>query len=387
MVFPGTVHSLYISFIKMSRMNLKEWRNSIVLTIASLVLSGCLFGCNNQTYEDEPIIIVDRKVDELTYNLDEATVGDVTLTKNVNVEYVQTKEQQVAFNVGGKVVDKVYVREGDRVKKGDLLVELKTDNLEEQILDMKYKIKQSELSLSFLDKQEEFDKESAHITLIHTRLTGDDYCDYEDSINKIERNYRYQREDISDSILFDKEKLAKLESELTSKRIYADMAGTIISVKEHLEGSTAKRGDVIMTVVDNSNGLFSTKDETLKDVLNEGDLLNMSIVYGNAKGEYVLTPYEMNSWGEQQLFSVVEAPEGGGLEVGTSGTIRIDIEKKEKILRIPVTALYEADERYYTYILDEDNMRSVRFIDIGLIGDNYVEVISGIKAGDKVIKK
>lgn len=368
-------------------MNPPKLKNTIIFILASLVLSGCLFGCNNQTYEEEPIIIVDRKVDELTYNLDEASIGDVTLTKNVNVEYVQTKEQQVAFNVGGKVVDKVYVREGDRVKKGDLLVELKTDNLDEQILDMKYKIKKSELSLSFLDKQEEFDKESAHITLIHTNLSGDDYCDYEDSLKKIERNYRYQREDISDSILFDKEKLSKLESELTSKRIYADMAGTIISVKEHLEGSTAKRGDVIMTVVDNSNGLFSTKDESLKDILHPGDLLYMSIVYGNAKGDYVLTPFEINNWGEQQLFSVVEAPEGGGLEVGTSGTIRIDIEKKENVLSIPVTALYEADGRYYTYTLDEDNMRSVRFIDIGLIGDNHVEVLSGLKAKDKVIKK
>lgn len=358
-----------------------------MLLTASLILSGCLFGCNNEIYEEDPIIIVDRKIDEITYNLDETSIGEVAKTQTINAEYVQTKEQQVAFNVGGKIVDKVYVREGDRVKKGDILVELQSDNLEEQILDLKYKIKKSELSLSFLDKQEEFDKENAHITLIHTRLTGDDYCDYEDSIKMIERNYRYQREDINDTILFDQEKLAKLEEELSSKRIYADMEGTIISIKDHLEGSTAKRDDVIMTVVDNSNGLFSTKDETLKDIVKTGDLITMSIVYGNAKGEYVLTPFEIDKWDEKQLFTIVEAPEGGGLEVGTSGTIVINIEKKENVLRIPVTALYEAEGKYYTYTLDEDNMRRVQFIDIGLIGDNYVEVLSGLNEKDKVIKK
>lgn len=358
-----------------------------MIILTSIVLGGCLLGCNEIVVEDEPIIIVDRKIDEITYNLDEVSIGDVVKTININSEYIQTKEQQISFAEGGKIVDKVYVREGDKVKKGDILVEVRTDNLEEQILDLNYKIKKAELNYSFLDKQEEFDKENAHITLIHSRLTGDDYCDYEDSIKKIERNYRYQREDYTDSILFDKQKLDKLNAELSSKKLYADMEGTVISIKADLEGSTTKRDDVIMTIVDNSNGLFETKDLSLNEICKDGDLLSMSVVYGSAKGEYVISPYNISSWGEKQQFMIIEAPEGSGLEVGTTGTVTVVVEEKQQILRIPYSALYEADGKYYTYTLDEDNMRKVQFIEIGLIGDQYVEVTSGLKEKDKVIKK
>lgn len=366
---------------------LKKCIQTIYMLTATVILTGCLFGCAGNIVEDEPIIIVDRKVDEITFNLDKATKGDVIKAKNINAEYVQTKEQQVAFSTGGKLVDKVYVREGDTVKVGDILVELKSDNLEEQILDLEHRIKSNELSLSFLDKEEEFDKEGAHINLIHSGLTGEDYCKYEDSVKEIERNYRYRREDLSDSISYDNKKLVELNEELKNKRIYAEMEGTVISIKPNLEGSTAKRDDVIMTVVDSSDGIFEAKDESLKSILHEGDVVNMSIIYGSAKGEYELEPLNINNWGETQQFLVTVAPEGATLEVGISGTIKIIEEKREDVIRIPFSALYETDDRYYTYTLDEDNMRKVQFLEIGLIGDDFVEVKSGLNENDKVIKK
>lgn len=361
-------------------------KHTFIVLIAA-TLSGCLFGCDKNTQEEELIIVVDNKPDEITYNFDTVTVGDVYLKENVNCEYVQTKEQEVAFNMGGKIVDKVYVREGDRVEPGDLLVELKTDDIDEQILDLEYQIKRNQLMKGYLDKSEEFEKESANLSLIYSKLSGQDYCNYNDSIESIERNYRYRREDYDDTIYFDTQKLNELNDELNSRQIRATMSGTVISIKEGLEGSTSKRDDVIMTVVDSSDGLFSANDMEVLGHIQDGETVTMNVVYGSAKGEYELTPYNRASWDETQLFSIVYGPDGGGLEVGTSGTITTILESREGVKRIPYSALYEADGRYYTYTLGADNMRQVQFIEIGLIGNDFVEVLSGLEVGQQVIKK
>ena len=358
-----------------------------MIIISTAILTGCLFGCANNTPEEELIIVVDNKPDEITYNFDTVTVGEVTLVENVNCEYVQTKEQEVAFNMGGKIVDKVYVREGDRVEPGDLLVELKTDDMDEQILDLEYEIKRSQLQKSYLDKAEEFDKENANLSLIYSRLSGRDYCDYDDTIASIDRNYRYQREDYDDKMYFDSLKLQELKDELNSRQIRATMSGTVISIKPDLEGSTSKRDDVIMTVVDSSNGLFSANNKEVLDNIQDGQTVKMSVVYGSAKGDYELVPYNRAAWDEEQLFSITYGPDGGGLEVGTSGTITAVIDSKENVKRIPYSALYEAQDKYYTYTLDENNMRQVQFIEVGLIGNSYVEILSGLEIGQQVIKK
>lgn len=353
----------------------------------AVLICGCLSSCAEVEEKEEHIILVDRKIDEITYNLDEVSIGDVEKNESLNSEYVQTKAQEVSFPFGGKIVDKVYVREGDTVKPGDILVELKSENLEEQILDVEYEISRATLQMSFLDSSKEYDLWNAHNSLIHSKLSGEDYCRYNDEVAEIERRYKYRTEDYLDTINFANKKLAKLQDELASKRICATINGTIMSVKRNLEGTVAKRDDVIMTVVDNSNGLFEVKDEKIKDFIKDGDILTLTIMYGAGKGEYEVTPYEINSWGEKQLFSIISAPDSSSLEVGVSGTIKAPIDKKENVLRMPINALYEADGKYYTYVLDEDNMRKVQFIEVGLIGDNYVEIISGLSEKEKVIKK
>lgn len=366
---------------------LTTWLRKFITLMITGMLSVCLISCAEETIEEEPIITVDKKEEDIVYHFDTVSFGEVEKSSNVNCKYIQTKEQEVCFQEGGKIIDKVYVREGDRVKKGDVLVELKTDNLEEQILDLKYSIKKAQLQMSFLEKNKEFELESAHDTLIHSRLTGDDFCNYDEAVKKIERSYQYQKEDYEDSILFDTKTSEELEKQLNGKKIYSTMDGTVISIKKDLEGSVSKRGAVIMSVVDNSNGLFEAEDIELRNILKAGDILPMSIVYGNAKGDYEITPYEIEKWDMTQTFSVVSAPENEGIEVGTSGTIKVVIEKKDNVLRIPYSALYEADDRYYTYTINEDNLREVRFIEVGLIGDSYVEILSGLNEKEKVIKK
>lgn len=366
-------------------MNRKSW----IYTIAYMVtMAICLSACGRTTDQDEPVIQVDTSEEESDYKMEEVTRGDVILTKSINTKYVQTQAQEIAFTKGGQIIDKVYVREGDKVEVGDLLVELQNGNLEDEIAALEYSIRKTELQYEYLDTYEEFDLESAYYSFVtSTDMEEEDLEDFEKEKAEIQDGYKERREDYEDTLYFDRLKLEQKKTELNSNRIYATMAGTVISMEKNLEGSTAKKDQVIMLVVDHSNGLFETADPEIAGFMEDDTVLPMAIVYGAAKGEYEVTPYKMETWGEKQVFQAISEPEGATLEVGTTGTITAVIDQKEDVLRITANSLYQAEGKYYVYMPDETGLKQVRFIEIGLIGDDYVEVVSGVSEGEKVIRK
>lgn len=356
----------------------------LALILGFTLLAGC-----GAVSEDEPIIMIDASEEAIVYNMEEVSRGEVILTKKIDCEYVQTSQQDVAFPIGGKIVDKVYVKVGDHVEVGDLLVELESGNMTDDIAYLEYQIARNELSLGYLDKAEEFDLQNAYYSFVYNNSEKDEEAlkEYNENCDEIKEGYTYQREDYQDSLEFDRKKLEKLKGEYNGNRVYATMPGTVHFIKNGLEGSTAKKDDVILTIVDNDNGLFEMSDSEAAKYFDMGQAVSMNVSYGDAKGDYELVPHDMLSWGEKQYFEILVRPENASLSVGISGTVVATIGKKEDVLRIPIKALYEADGRYYTYVLNSDNLREAKFIEVGLVGDEYAEVLSGIDLGMKVVRR
>lgn len=364
--------------------NKKIYAKIILLAIIiTVVFNGC-----KEAEEKQPIIMVDTSGLDVVYTMDETSIGDVILTKKVSCEYVQTQDQEIAFETGGKIVDKVYVNVGDYVEEGDLLLTMDCGNILEEIARLEYQIKRNTLLKSYLDKQEAYDKQSEEYTYIYdyqSPSSEEEVSKHNHKIFLIEEDYSYRRQDYDDEIAFDNQKLQQLRNEYEENHVYATMAGKVVSIRNDLEGSVAKKDEVILSIVDNDNGLFEIEDKEVAQFFREGDTVPMSIIYGSAKGEYELTPTNMSEWGEKQQFEILTAPQSATLEVGISGTIVATIDKREEVIRIPNRALYDADGKYYTYVLNENKIREPRFIEIGLVGDNYSEVISGISVGTKVV--
>ena len=67
--------------------------------------------------------------EETNQQLVEVTRGDLTITVNGIGNIAISEERMLSFGSDGKV-EKVYVEEGDRVSKGDILAKLDTDALE-----------------------------------------------------------------------------------------------------------------------------------------------------------------------------------------------------------------------------------------------------------------
>jgi len=355
--------------------------------LAAFAIAVC--GCANaEDLPEDSVVVVSGEGTGNTYTLEEVKRGEVVLSKSLTCVYVQEKEQEAAFPESGKLIEKVHVQEGDFVKKGDLLAEVSIGTLEEDIAALEYKIAKTELQLGYLDTYEEFDLTSSYYSLAYnSACEEDDVEDWEERNEDIQESYTYQREDYQDELEFDRKKLAELKQELENSRLYAQMDGTVYSVQAKLEGTTSVRDEVVMTIIDTSAGMFEMEEAEYASYFKENESAKLEITYSASAGVYEVLPYRMDTWGEKQYFSIYDGPDNDGIEVDTKGAIQLVLDKKENVLYLPNECIYKADDKFYVYVLDEQNMQTACWIETGLTGDVNTEIISGLNEGDMVVKR
>lgn len=349
-----------------------------ILCTATFLLTGCT------DKEEAPSVIVDSEEDVVSFNLIPVSYEDVVLTANIDCTYVQTESQEVSFNATGKYVDKVYVKEGDYVKKGDVLCELSSDALERSIEQLEYQIERNEIQLSYYDTYETLDIQDQWVNQMRFGTPVDNV---KESVENIQNNYERQRVLLNDSLEFDRKELANKKKELKASRLYATMDGKVYKLKKGLEGSTSKADEVLMTIVDDSTCLFAVKDVSYRNLFSEGTPVDMKIYYSTASGDYLLVPYEMENWTDSLLFSVYTGPDNAVIDVGVMGEISIVMETKSNVLSVPKETVHMIEDKAFVYTLNEDNIREIRYVEIGLYGDERVEIISGLSEGEKVVRK
>jgi len=320
---------------------------AVSLIGATVLFSGC-----GKTKDSEILIVTDSTDDVNTYSTVACLKDTVKLTDTKEVFYHQGSEQEICFDEGGKRVERVYVKKGDAVSKGDLILELSNPNLEEQIENINYQLKLIQINETYFGSM------------------MDDYA----------------KEDTAADVAYYNKKLADLKERLGKCKVYATIDGVVHDIDSKLEGSTTRKDQVVMTIVDGADGFFMSSDADMVQECKADSEYAMTVKIGSASGEYVITPMNMETWTEEeQYFEVVSRPETVELTVDTKGNVTIPIEEKANVLCIPNLCIYEADGQKYVYMVDDEGMKTVQFIKTGLVGDEYTEIISGLEEGQQVI--
>lgn len=355
-------------------------RKKITCLACALAISSVMAGCGGAETES-PVIILEQEQEETVYKMGEVTVDDVEQVQKIKCTYKQMKDQKVSFELGGKIVEKVLVKEGDTVKKGQLLAQLSGGNLDAQIENLEYRVKRNKLLLGYVDENEANDISERWVNETYNGRPG-----AVEDVKQIQENYRYQREDLQDAISLDEIELSRLKAERNASSVYAEIDGVVHSIMEYLEWSTSEKDKVIMTIIDSSECVFVTEESEFMDHFKAGEKYDMNLT-GKNNGAYQLTPYKMEEWGDAQYFTVVSGPEEGNMDVGTSGYLNLKTAFKPQVTTVPVGALYTAGEEYFVYVVGENGMREVQWVKLGLIGNDKAEVLEGLQEGDKVILK
>ena len=357
--------------------------------LAGLMLLPALFSlaaCGKKP-EEAPPLVLESGDETAEYSLTEVMRGTLEEAIALPCYYKKNAEQEVFFPVSGKQIRRIYVQEGDVVKKGDILAELDLGNIEDQIDELEYRIKKNTLLLSYIPEDQALDEESRYLSLVYmSKKEEEDKEAYDEDIERLRKQNEQKINSYNDAIEFDQKKLNNLKTQLAQSRVYAQFDGKVTKVEKGLIGTTSNIEKCVMTIVDDQEGYFVSEKEELIPYLTE-ETYSMKVMFGNGRGDYEVSLRERDSWGEQQYFSIEKGDNIEGLEVDDKGEIRVVTNKKENALHLPNECIRNAGDKNYVYVVTEEGLRDVVWVTTGLKGDGITEIVEGLQEGDKVIRR
>ena len=270
------------------------------------------------------------------------------------------REENLFFTEDNHRISEVYVQAGDQVKKGQALAELDTGDTENQILRKEIELEKSELDMK--------------------NAMRDSSEDNGIQLRKQQLDYKLL-----------KEELAELRKELAASKLIAPYSGTIVKF-------TAEKGDLAKAY--EKIGQIADMDSLVVAVqFGSSDLANiapgMETVVGiNTAGDHAGTvrrlPVSTEQTEEDSLDSYVlidlkKLP--AKVQHGTPLSASVIVERREKVLYIPVAAVRKQNNRNYVLVSNADGTQGEVDVELGVQTTTDVEIIKGLQEGQKVVGK
>lgn len=348
----------------------------LLFLVAALMFTGCGLLPAEKSTRKMPVEKTDTE--ERTISTAIVERGDVTDCITAECVYGSQKSESLSFNTGNEPILGIYVKEGDAVYAGELLAEIATGTLDDEIEECKRICKQTDTDLAYYTQKLAFETERQQIAKRYGRKfetkTLDDLADKK-AVLEGEKKVADLR-------------LAEAEKQLKGRRLVASFDGVVTYLRP-------------MRMWERSN----TQTFIIIRSADTGFMTSLDDVYGFSVGEM----YQLESGNDIipcTLASVTESttvkdrsnlifiPLEAGLEIedGTRAYVKIFRQEAKGVLFIPTDAVRTIGGRTAVYVQNSDGMREIRYIEIGLSVKglpekslNRTEVISGLSEGEIII--
>ncbi len=332
----------------------------------------------------------------LTVSVKPADIGKVEASlSNTRAGTVEACQRTKLSTITGGRIEFLGVKEGDRVKKGQLLLKLWNDDQQAQAT-----LAQTQIELARKRGEE------ACIAAVNAEKEAKRQADLRARgfvSTSREESARTDAEVRRASCNTAKADVAQAEAKFRATRVeqgrtalYAPFAGTVAKIVGELgEYSTPSPPGVptppaIDLIDDSCLYVKAPMDEVDAPKIQPGlpVRINLDALPGQSFPGKVRRVAPYVSAVEKQARTVdIEvdflAPDKiGKLLVGYSADVEIVLETREQVLRIPTTALREGKR---VLILDSDGRLAERALKTGLANWEYSEVLDGLKAGEQVV--
>jgi len=368
-------------------------------------------------------VLVATNDDELL-EVQSATVGRETIVQKVNATgRIQPKTQvRISADVSAKIVA-LHVEEGDWVEQGQLLIELDRERYEAAVERAEANVRsaQSEARLveqNMVKAEKDFGRSS---DLVTRRLESQSALDTTSAAYQVEVA-RYQS--ALDQVEQARAALKEARDSLSKTIIYAPMSGTISDldkeVGEMAIGSQFQE-DIILVVADltameaqvnvDENDIVSV--ETGQDAAIEVDALFGEKLHGTvneiSNTANTSAAGTTNQKTEFEVKITIDPEQVARLRPGMTASADISTQTKSDVVGVPLQSVAvrtidqltlegeevaDAEKRYtadddgfveIVFVVDKDGQVAARNVETGIQGDDMIEVISGVEAGEEVV--
>ncbi len=339
-------------------------------------------------------------------NLYETKYMDLGNSLEFSGKVVPAQMYSVMSETGG-TIDDIYVSEGSKVSEGDILFGLDTTQVENMLeeAELNYNILKGTDAQTVMSQgtARSLAEEKIKIALALSQTTGYDY----ESLNNAFSGILSEKaaamasnlsgmslEDISsyeqitdDNLALAELAVQKLRDQLESMSYKSLMKGTVIAVNIN-KGEVLAPGIPAMVIADTDNILIEgyVYEKDLSSISKGMDVIIIAedeVYEGKVTGigKAAAELGEQASYGAMTKIQIT--PAGDFIKIpGADVDLEIALDSKDNVLAVPVECLAPGG---YVYVVGKDDILEKRTIETGFKDTFYIEILSGLGPGEKVI--
>ncbi|MCW2258308.1 macrolide-specific efflux system membrane fusion protein [Providencia alcalifaciens] len=360
----------------MSANSRKKWLISILVILVAIGTAVFFWGEENK--EEFQTIAVTR--------------GDLNKQVQATGKLNAVRQVDVGAQVSGQL-QTLYVKEGDKVSKSDLLAVIDPQKAQNDVTESQERNHELEANLALAKAELKYAQATYQRQLSLSKLQAVAKQD----LDKAQTDVDVKKAQVATFEAQIKRNLATLntaKTNLTYTQITAPMDGTVTSIKT-LQGQTViavQQAPTILTLAD-LNTMMVKAEVSEADViyLKPGQPASFTVLgapdkrFSGVLKDILPTPEKINDAIFYYARFEVPNPEHL-LKLQMTAQVKIELESHKNVLLLPLSALGNEVSQfvYEVDVLNNENVEK-RQIKIGSRNDVYIEVIDGLKEGEKVI--
>ncbi|HEX2947686.1 MAG TPA: efflux RND transporter periplasmic adaptor subunit [Clostridia bacterium] len=329
------------------------------LFLAVVMLTAACSGCYFFPREEEVLAPPLKVPDKVEYDTIEVKKGDIENKITCTGAFVSVSQNDHFYKDRGGRLQSVKVRLGDEVKKGDLLAELETDTILNDIQLQEIALKRAKLVYD--NAKTRYD------------IEGGSKSEMEMALFDVESNQI---------------RLDSLKKEYERTKLTAAIDGEVVYITDIKLGEYVNAYTTIVRVA----------DPTQLQLRYSGDKVNnfklgMKATIDMDKKQYpaevVMTPSEVPDDASEEAKKSVQLKVDNlpkDATIGQTAMISLTLEKRSGVIVLPRQVINNFGARRFVNVL-KNNIREERDIETGVESSTQVEVLSGLDEGELVIVK
>lgn len=316
----------------------------------------------------------DRALAGRTVTVEVAAVGRRDLAPvfsfSANLEAVWSTD--VSAKADGRI-DKLFVEEGDLVKAGTVVARMDMNELSAQVMQAEGQVLQAQATL----EQNELNFQRMD-TLYKQNAVSAQTLD----------SARTQRDLAQGGLRAAQGNLILLKTRLDNANIESPLNGVVI--RRHVQAGTfSKAGVAIVTVADVSTLLAKAvvgESQIAEVVLGKPVTVKVNAVRDREFKGTVTRLSPAASVPTRNFTAEVSIPNPQGLlKVGMFANAEIGGQLRSKVLAVPEAALVMREDQKTVFVATADNKVVQKVLKLGDAAGGWVEVLEGVKEGDRIV--
>ncbi len=320
---------------------------AVLAVIALFIFLRVYFKKERETHIERPVIQAEVII---------PTLEELPILREVPGNVVSAYEATLASKISG-LVEEIRVKEGNLVKAGEVLIILDSRDLKAQLQ----------------QAQAEFENATVHYQRMRQLFAQESVARQE--LDNAERTYKVAEaaKNIIEANLTYTVIKAPFDGVITDKIIEVGETATPGRPLLRLEDNQHLRLEVTVAATDIGAILLGEKVEVRLDALGEESLMG--------RVAKILPAADPST---HTVSVKVDLPWQPRLRSGLFGKMILPVGSR-KVLIIPLSAVLQKADLARVYVVNESGIIQARFIRLGKIHQDRVEVLSGLEPGEKIL--